>query len=127
MFGTFVLGIGSLFFIGTGLNAFATPKQFAARLGLALPGADGANEIRAQYGGFFLIAGLFVGAALLGRLPREWGLVVMAVSFGGLIAGRLVSLALDRSFAGYGPTIRALFVIDSCGFLASLAVLTHAV
>ena len=127
MFETIVLGIGSLFFIGTGLNAFATPAKFAARLGLTLPGADGVNEIRAQYGGFFLIAGLFVGAALLGRLPREWGLVVMTVSFGGLIAGRLVSLALDRSFAGYGPTIRALFVVDSCGFLASLAVLTRVV
>jgi hypothetical protein len=127
MFGTFVLGLGALFFIGTGLNAFATPAKFAARLGLMLPGANGVNEIRAQYGGFFLIAGLFVGAALLGRLPRDWGLVVMAVSFGGLICGRLVSLALDRSFAGYGPTIRALFVVDSCGFLASLAVFTHMV
>lgn len=127
MFGTFVLGIGSLFFIGTGLNAFATPAKFAARLGLTLPGADGVNEIRAQYGGFFLIAGLFLAGTLLGPLPRQGGIALMVVIFGGLIAGRLVSLALDRSFAGYGPTIRALFVVDSCGFLASLAVLTHAV
>jgi hypothetical protein len=127
MFGTFVLGIGSLFFIGTGLNAFATPKQFAARLGLTLPGADGMNEIRAQYGGFFLAAGLFLAGTLLGSLPRQGGIALMVVIFGGLIAGRLVSVALDRSFAGYGPTIRALFVVDSCGFLASLAVLTHAV
>jgi hypothetical protein len=127
MFETIVLGIGSLFFIGTGLNAFATPVKFAARLGLSLPGADGLNEIRAQYGGFFLAAGLFLAGTLLGPLPRQGGIALMAVIFGGLIAGRLVSLALDRSFAGYGSTIRALFLIDSCGFLASLAVLTHAV
>ncbi|HSZ74626.1 MAG TPA: DUF4345 family protein [Rhizomicrobium sp.] len=127
MFGTIVLGVGSLFFIATGLNAFAAPAQFAARLGLSLPGADGVNEIRAQYGGFFLAAGLFVAGTLLSHLPRQGGLALMVVIFGGLIGGRLASLALDRSFAGYSPTIRALFVIDSCGFLASLIALTHAV
>jgi hypothetical protein len=38
-----------------------------------------------------------------------------------LIAGRLVSLVLNRGVAGYGPTIRALYVIDGLGFALAIS------
>jgi hypothetical protein len=85
--------------------------------------AGGINEVRAQYAGFFFAAALVCGAALGGYLPRTAALVVIAVIFGGLIGGRLASLAIDRSVAGYGATIRALFVIDAAGFALALAAL----
>jgi len=47
----------------------------------------------------------------------------MIVIFGGLIAGRLVSLALDGGIAGYGPTIRALHAIDAIGLALAIAAL----
>lgn len=125
MLTTIVLAIGAAFFLFTSVYALAKPAQFAKPLGLALPGADGLNEVRAQYGGFFLISGLAVAASLVGRIPREWGLVVLVVTFGGLICGRLLALIAERSFARYGATIRALFLIDSCGFLLSIFALTH--
>jgi hypothetical protein len=126
MFASIVLSVGAAFFILTSLSALARPTQFAGLLGLTLPGADGVNEVRAQYGGFFLIAGLAVAAALAGQVPRDWGLVILAVTFGGLIAGRLMALLAEHSFARYGTMIRALFLIDSCGFLVSIAaLLTH--
>lgn len=125
MFATIVLAIGAAFFVFTSLYALARPAQFAKPLGLALPGADGLNEIRARYGGFFLISGLAVAAALIGQVPREWGLVVLVVTFGGLICGRLLALIAERSFVRYGTTIRALFLIDSWGFLLSIFALTH--
>jgi hypothetical protein len=56
-------------------------------------------------------------------LARQIALVVVAMIFGGLISGRLVSLAIDRGVAGYGATIRALLVIDAVGFLLALAAL----
>ena len=39
----------------------------------------------------------------------------------GLIAGRLLSLALNRGIAGYGVTILTLYAIDSAGFVLAVA------
>src|SRR5215470_106211 len=113
LFGTTVLVAGTFFFLLTTWSSGTAPQQFAARLGLAVADAGGVNEIRAQYAGFFLAAALVCGAALVGFVARQSALVVIAVIFGGLIGGRLASLAIDRSVAGYGATIRALLVIDA--------------
>jgi hypothetical protein len=72
--------------------------------------------VRAQYAGFFLAVAMACVAALLGAVPRASAYLVLAVVFGGLIAGRLVSLGLDGGVIGYPPTIRALFAIDAIGF-----------
>jgi hypothetical protein len=115
LFGTVALGAGSLFFLFTTWMSGMAPRQFATRLGLAVVDAGGLNEVRAQYAGFFLAAALACGAALAGWLPRQAGYILMIVIFGGLIGGRLVSLAIDGGLAGYGPTIRALHAIDAVG------------
>ncbi len=123
LFGTVVLAVGGLFFLLTTWSSASAPGQFAARLGLAITDAGGLNEIRAQYAGFFLAAALACGAALSGWLPRQAALLMMIVIFGGLIGGRLVSLALDGGISGYGPTIRALYIIDAVGLGLSVAAL----
>jgi hypothetical protein len=49
---------------------------------------------------------------------------VLGAIYGGLLAGRLVSFALNAGVAGYSPTILALYVIDAIGLglaVASLA------
>jgi hypothetical protein len=79
--------------------------------------------MRAQYGGFFLMAGLFAIAAVGGLIPRAWALALMVVVFGGLIFGRLISLIIDGGFKQYRGAIPALFIIDSCGFLVAAAAL----
>jgi hypothetical protein len=121
IFETIVLVVGGLFFLLTAWTSGTAPGQFAARLGLTITGAGGLNEIRAQYAGFFLAAALMCAAALGGWVPRQSALLMMIVIFGGLIGGRLVSLALDGGIAGYGLTIRALYVIDALGFGLALA------
>jgi hypothetical protein len=121
--GTAVLTIATLFALATSVNSFLIPRQFAQLLGLAITGADGINEVRAQYGGFFLAVAASGTAALSGVIAPQAGLIVMATVFGGLIFGRLVSLTLDGGMKGYGATIRALFVIDSIGLAAALAAL----
>ena len=123
-FGTAVLGIIALFFLSTSWGSFSNPKQFAERLGFALPGPDGLNEIRAQYGGFFLAAAVCGVLALAGWIPRNTAFVVNITIFGGLVAGRLVSLFLDGGIRKYGPLIRALFVIDALGFALSVVAFT---
>lgn len=59
--------------------------------------------------------------ALLGIIPRHAGLIVNAVVFGGLIAGRLISLAVDGGMKEYGFVIRVLFLVDATGFVLSIA------
>jgi Domain of unknown function (DUF4345) len=124
LFGTFVLTLSGLFFLFTTWRGAAEPVAFAARLGLGVANAGGVNEIRAQYAGFFFAAAVVCGAALVGFVARPSALLAVAMIFGGLIAGRLASLAVDRSVAGYGATIRALLVIDAVGFALAIAALT---
>ncbi len=124
LFGTFVLALCGLFFLLTTWRSAAEPAAFAARLGLGVANAGGVNEIRAQYAGFFFAAAVVCGAALTGLLARQSALTAVAMIFGGLIGGRLASLAVDRSVAGYGATIRALLVIDGIGFALAVAALT---
>lgn len=99
------------------------PARFAERLGLAIANTGGYNEIRAQYAGFFLAVAVVCGASLAGVVSRQAAFVVLIVVFGGLIAGRLASLALDGGAAGYGPTIRSLYLIDGIGFTLAIAAL----
>jgi hypothetical protein len=123
LFGTAVLIVSGLFGLLTTWSSATAPHAFANRLGLAVVDAGGVNEIRAQYAGLFLAAALACGAALIGWLPRQSAFVVLVVIFGGLIGGRLASLAIDGSLAGYGPTIRALYAIDAVGLCLAIVAL----
>jgi len=123
LFGTFVVAVCGLFFLLTAWRSALAPTAFAARLGLGIADAGGINEIRAQYAGFFFAAAVVCGAALGGLIAQHNALVMIAVIFGGLIGGRLASLAIDRSVAGYSVTIRALLVIDAIGFALAVAAL----
>lgn len=115
-FGTFVLAIATLFFLFTAWSSGTAPRRFAEQLGLTIANAGGFNEIMAQYAGFFLAAAAVCAASLAGAVPRPSAYIVLAVIFGGLIGGRLVSLALNGGIEGYGSAILALFAIDAIGF-----------
>jgi len=118
----FLLASG-LFSLLTSWSSFSDPAGFGKRLGLLAGGAGGLNEIRAQYGGFFLAVAAVDALALFGILDRRAGYVINAAVFGGLILGRVASLAVDHSFGNYGGVISALFFIDSAGFALSVATL----
>jgi hypothetical protein len=115
-----VLMASALFTAWTGFSSLTAPTEFGKQIGYSVAGMDGRNEVRAQYGGFFLAVTLASVLALTGVVPRQAGFLVNAVVFGGLIAGRLASLAIDGGLGGYGPVIRALFVIDTTGFTLSI-------
>ena len=121
MFGTAVLVINVLFCLLTVWTSAVDPEGFAAKLGLATVNAGGVNEVRAQYSGFFLAVALVSTASLAGLLSRRSSFVMMAAVFGGLLAGRLVSLAFNAGVAGYGPTILALYPIDAIGLALAVA------
>jgi hypothetical protein len=120
---TIYLALTALFFLGSGAYAASKPQQFAAALDLATVRAGGLNEVRAQYGGFFLVLGVACALATLGIMERRLVLGAMALTFGGVIAGRLFGLVIDRGVAGYGPTVRNLFLVDATGCALAVAAL----
>jgi hypothetical protein len=123
VFGTIVLVIAALFFSLTTWRSGSAPAEFAARLGLNIANAGGYNEIRAQYAGFFLASALVCAASLAGTVPRQAAFVVLVVVFGGLFAGRAVSVVLDGGFAGYGGTVVGLHAIDAIGLALGITAL----
>jgi hypothetical protein len=123
MFGTSLLVVAALFGCVTALFSGLAPARFAGSLGLAITNTGGLNEIRAQYAGVFFAIAAVCMLALAGNTPRQAAFIVLAVIFSGLIAGRLVSLVLNRGMIGYGPAIRALYGIDSVGLLLSIVAL----
>jgi len=123
IFGSIFLVATALFFLFTAWSSAVAPEKFAARLGLAIANAGGANEIRSQYAGFFFAAAIVCALALCGIVPRLTAFAVLAMIFGGLIAGRSASLALNGGLEGFGPTILALYVIDGLGFFTAAAMI----
>ena len=121
IFGAAVLAINVLFCLFTVWSSATAPESFAARLGLGIINAGGVNEVRAQYSGFFLAVAVVCTASLLGLVPRQTSFVVMGAVYGGLLAGRLASLALNAGVTGYSPTILALYVIDAIGLALAVA------
>jgi hypothetical protein len=121
IFGTIVLAINALFCLFTTWSSATKPETFAAQLGLGIINAGGFNEVRAQYSGFFFAVAVVCTASLLGLLSRQTSFIVMAAVYGGLLAGRLASLALNAGVSGYGPAILALYVIDAIGLALAVA------
>ena len=121
IFGSIFLFATFLFFLFVTWRSATAPETFAGQLGFAISNPGGINEIRAQYAGFFFAAAVVCALALGGSVPRLTAFIAVAMIFGGLIGGRLVSLGLNGGFQGYGPTIRMLYVIDGVGFVAAAA------
>lgn len=117
---TTVLAVSGLIALAIALRALLMPGALGAGLGFGVGGADALNEIRGQYGGFFLAVGLACALAIFRVIPRQAALIVLAVTFGGILFGRLVSLGIDGGFSAYSPTIRALYVVDALGLAAAL-------
>jgi len=114
-FGLGVLVAAAAFCLVTTWTAGVSPATFAERLGLAIANPGGRNEVRAQYAGCFFAVAVACMAGLAGAMPRGAAYIVLAVVFGGLIMGRIVSLGLDGGTTGYTQTIHTLFAIDAAG------------
>ncbi|NOX83841.1 MAG: DUF4345 domain-containing protein [Alphaproteobacteria bacterium] len=110
-----VLLIIGLFYIYTGVASFITPHDFAKKLGMKTQGRSGEIEVRAQYGGFFFVAGLTQLAPLFGLMGYTIAYAISLTIFGGLILGRVGGALAGRKGEELLPLIRALYPIDGLG------------
>ena len=114
-FGTAVLVVALLFCLLTTLSAGMRPDRFAEQLGLKVINAGGTNEVYAQYAGFFLAVATVCLVTLSGHAPRSAAFILLIAVFGGLIAGRVLSLIVNGGTAGFTPMIVSLYAIDAIG------------
>ena len=86
--------LGGAVTAGLGAMALLRPALAAAFTGIRPEGATGVAEIRATYGGFFLVLGAFV---LVTR--SDVACTVVGAAWLGAAAGRALSVAVDRGTA----------------------------
>ncbi len=109
---------GAGFYAGVGLAALARPELVPQVFGGAAPTATSRTEIRAVYGGLPLaMAALITAEAGRSRRPMT---AAMAVLSGGMAAGRLVGVAVERESDGPTTLFGALEVATALA-LGSLA------
>ena len=89
----FALGnLGALATAGLGAMGLVRPRAAAAFTSMEPVGLVGVSEIRATYGGFFLLLG---GYALASQEPAAF--TAAGLAWLGAAGGRLVSVLVDRS------------------------------
>lgn len=115
MFAKIVLILGAVMSAYIGVNALGSPGTVLTDFGVVVPGADGRNEIRGQYGGFFIVLAIVMALSVIGKLPERFGLGVFLMTVGGVLLGRIASLILEGPsiFSSYSTNIQALHAVDT--------------
>lgn len=104
---TGLCGIIGVAMIGFGIFGFFSPHATMQMAGITAPGIQGMSEARAIYGGMFLPMGAIVLCGLFSthRAPL---LLSVGLTFVGVIAARLVSIAID----GYDPALNQAIISE---------------
>ena len=104
---------------GVGVFGLMSPERIGDLVSFMLLDNGARGEVRAIYGGMSLaIAFILVWGAIRGRKGRPW-LLSVAIAFGGLATGRVVSLMLD-GLTGY-TVLAGVLEGAIAGFLAFAA------
>jgi hypothetical protein len=104
-----VLWLGVVAFAGAGL-AFLLAPGLLRFVDLTPTSATARSDVRAVFGGLELALAVFLGVCARRPAWHQAGLLAEALAFGGLAAGRLLSLATDGvpgalTFALWGPEL----------------------
>lgn len=109
-----------------GIFAVADPAGFLTAMQMGAEGPAAFNEMRAQYGGFFLALGLFLVAGAAGRANTRAALWAMVIMYGGIFLGRILHLTAFggwADFPAYNLTMQIVHAVDGAGFILSLIAL----
>ena len=99
-----LISLVAAFFFVMGVVALRRPGGIVAYFGTTSLTRDGRNEVRAVYGGFGVAVAMLLLATLWFPGLRTGVLVAVAVTLGGMAAGRLLSALLDGS-PGFFPLL----------------------
>ncbi|MEP3224717.1 MAG: DUF4345 family protein [Parasphingorhabdus sp.] len=125
MFQRIVLFLGIIVAAYISTRALTAPQDVLAYFGLVVEGADGRNEIRGQYGDFFGAVTIALLLSAFDRLPRNFGLGLLLVTVGGVLFGRLASIAIEglSVWPEYSDGIKTFIMVDIVLVALTLAAL----
>ncbi|MCO4761053.1 MAG: DUF4345 domain-containing protein [Myxococcales bacterium] len=115
-----VLGVNGAIWLVIGLWALADPAGLLDIIDLRAESPLGRLEIRAMYGGFGVVMGLLHGIAASRVVWLTQGVFVSASLTAGLLAGRLLSVAVEGV---PGPTGLMLIGLESSDVAVSFVAL----
>lgn len=121
-FARFYLAVSALAFVLIGLNTFHDPVAAMAGLELQPRSVSALNEVRANYGGLQITIGLVLLAGVLKAAWLRPALWVSAAVTGGLVAGRVVSIALDGM---PNKAVTGFFCLEIVAGMIALALLSR--
>ena len=105
-----------LSFLLIGANTFYDHLAAMAPVELNINTVSALNELRANYGGLQIGMGLFLLAGLRCKTYLRPALLAQALIVGGLVTGRLISVAIDGQPNAF---IQGLIVLESITALLS--------
>lgn len=128
MFQRLVLIVGASLSIAVGIYALLTPQTALTIFGFIVETPETQNQIRAQFGGYYIMAGLAMLGSLFGYFREHFGLGTIIIFAGGLFFGRVASLVIEgpEIFLTYPFAIQALYFIEFTLMLSALLALPHA-
>lgn len=114
MFQRLVLAAGFLVSLFIAVVCLAAPETALADFGITVNDPNGRNEMRGQYGGFFVAMALVMALSFFDKLPRRFGVGVLLTLVGGVLLGRLITLVLEgpATFADYSAALQITHFID---------------
>ncbi|MEO1330001.1 MAG: DUF4345 domain-containing protein [Pseudomonadota bacterium] len=123
-----VLTLSAAIAVWIGVKGMTEPQQFLAAMEIEVGTPGARNEIRGQYGGYFIALGLLWLAGAAGLIRTSTALVSLLVLYGGVLSGRAASLAIDgaEAFAAYPGILQRAHALDAVGFLLTSAALAAA-
>lgn len=102
-----VLALVAAIFAGLGLAFALAPATMMAAVDIAVPTPLAAGDVRAVYGGMQLAIGALLLAAAARAAWVRAGLLAATALFAGLLAGRLLGVALDGAPSAFGWLLAA--------------------
>ena len=79
-----------------GVISIIKPAEFIRPFGLQLEGMAGTNEIRAQYGGFLIMLGIYISRGIFIAAIRKNTLLLGVFFMGGINMGRLTDWIINQ-------------------------------
>lgn len=114
------LGVNLLVYLAYGVGFLLAPQKLAAGLDITLNSATALADFRAMYGGLSLAcAGMFV-LAIKNASMRHSALLLAVFGAGGLMIGRLITMAFDGM---PGPVIFVMLATEAFAVVGGLFLL----
>ena len=122
-----MLGLSALIAAWIAYRGLFSPNDLMASLHITIDDSSGRNEIRGQYGGFFVVVCILLVCGAVGWLRTSAALILLAALYGGVLLGRISSLVFDGvgEFVDYSQILKLAHGMDATGLVLTLIALAR--